>query len=164
LSLAPIQRLSWGAQLAHRHVVPLEGRVEDVDVGEAGHEARPDLASKGRDLGPAQAEVKVPVEVVVAVDVLAHHGQAALVGAEEMGEELLDLGLVILGVEIRRDRRLVTALQEVVRLGVRVMLDALGDHGGATDPERLPARSDHATVERPLVRPWRPSPARARNH
>ena len=122
-------------QLAHLHVIVVDDRQQRVAIRQHGVERLADLAHFERDVVAGDAEVKIPIEVEVIVEVMPHERPVGELLIQKLVEEGRDFGGVYRLVEIRRDAGEVDLLAEVV---VASLLETLQENRHAFLRGRLP--------------------------
>ena len=82
-------------QFAHLHVVLVDDLARRVAIGEHGVEALADLPHPGGDRIPLHAEMEIPVDVKVMVEVMAHERLVSELRGEKLVQKGDDLLLVL---------------------------------------------------------------------
>ena len=114
-------------QLAHFHIVFVDDLARRVAIGEHGVEAFADLPDFGGDRLALDAEMEVPVDVEVIVEVMPHERLSGELRVEKLVEEGHDLLLILRSIQVRRHRGEIDPLAEIVFAAVLQPLQEDGD-------------------------------------
>ena len=129
------------AQRSHGHVVFVHDLVQGIAIGEHRVEGLADRADLRRHGVALHAEMQVPVEIPIIVEVVAHERLVGMLRVEQLVEKVDDLGLVLRSVEVGADAGEIDALAQVV---VAAIFEALEENRHAVRRGRLPVFVKHA--------------------
>src|SRR4029077_14199750 len=103
--------------------------LERIAIGEhrvEGLAERPDLRRHGVAL---HAEMQVPVEIPIIVEIVAHEGLVGMLRVEQLVEKVDDLGLVLRSLEVGADAGEKEALAQIVVAAILETLEK-NSHAG----------------------------------
>ena len=112
---------------AHRHVILVDDLLSDVAICEHGVERLADLAHSRRDGVAFDAEMQVPIEVEIALEIGPHQRLPGVAVIEKLVEELHHLVAVHRSIQVGRHSGHIDALPLVVRTSLLQPLQEDGD-------------------------------------
>src|SRR6202020_2006604 len=113
---------------SHGHIVFVNDLLQRIAVGEHCVEGLTDGADLRRYRAALHAEMKVPVDIPIIVEVMAHEGLVGKLRIEKLVEKVDNLGLIFRSVKVGRDPGEIDALAQIV---IAAVLEPLEENGHA---------------------------------
>src|SRR5271157_2494522 len=157
-----------GPERPDGHIVLVDDLVRRVAIGEHGVEALADRADLRGNSVALYAEMQVPIDVPVVVEIVPHEGLPGMLGIEKLVKERDHLGLVLRTIEVGGDAGEIDAFAQIV---VAPILKPLEKDGDALRRGWLPVVVEHSPEvggDRILLRKgqvdhWKDRPLAAKN-